>query len=334
MDMTPVVPKMFHQEVFEGQLTKRVPRVGGGIGTSLKGSKYQLLHYSATQLSISVPNVTLQDEGTYKCLHYGSSVRMKQVRVIVLVTPFKPTVEALVLRRQNGEKHVVLKCSTERIKPPPQITWLLGSDLEISGGLHHEFETDGKTCNTTSTLIVHTYSKNSTVHCIIRHEGLQGRKLVAPFQFEDLVADEETASDAPEQRSLSSPDPQQPTSMEASAQYTGLERRKSGILLLTLVSFLIFILFIIVQLFIMKLRKAHMIWKRGWNCLGRPVPTHTPMDACFVFRMELFGKTMRVSNPIRGTGKMAIQNDKEVENTSMDPEDKWHQRAKQLKVTC
>ncbi|ERE76792.1 Immunoglobulin V-set containing protein [Cricetulus griseus] len=255
---------------------------------ALKGSKYQLLHYSATQLSISVPNVTLQDEGTYKCLHYGSSVRTKQVRVIVLVTPFKPTVEALVLRRQNGEKHVVLKCSTERIKPPPQITWLLGSDLEISGGLHHEFETDGKTCNTTSTLIVHTYSKNSTVHCIIRHEGLQGRKLVAPFQFEDL--DEETASDAPEQRSLSSPDPQQPTSMvsmvenssiqetdkeekehvtrdpdlttEASAQYTGLERRKSGILLLTLVSFLIFILFIIVQLFIMKLRKAHMIWKR------------------------------------------------------------------------
>lgn len=54
------------------------------------------------------------------------------------------------------------------------------------GGLHHEFETDGKVCNTTSTLIVHTYSKNSTVHCIIRHKGLQGRKLVAPFQFEDL----------------------------------------------------------------------------------------------------------------------------------------------------
>lgn len=54
------------------------------------------------------------------------------------------------------------------------------------GGLHHEFETDGKTCNTTSTLVVHTYSKNSTVHCIIRHKGLEGRKLVAPFQFEDL----------------------------------------------------------------------------------------------------------------------------------------------------
>ncbi|XP_036047499.1 cytotoxic and regulatory T-cell molecule isoform X2 [Onychomys torridus] len=256
---------------------------------ALKSSKYQLLHHSTTQLSISVPNVTLQDEGMYKCLHYGSSVRTKQVRVIVLVTPFKPTVEALVLRRQNGEKHVVLKCSTERSKPPPQITWLLGSGMEIYGGLHHEFETDGKTSNTTSTLIVHSYGKNSTVHCIIRHRGLQGRKLVAPFRLEDLAADQETASDAPEQSSLSSQAPQQPTSMvsmmgnssiqetdeeeeehatqdpdlaTASAQHIGLEKRKSGILLLILVSFLIFILFIIVQLFIMKLRKAHMIWKK------------------------------------------------------------------------
>ncbi|CAH6863816.1 cytotoxic and regulatory T-cell molecule [Phodopus roborovskii] len=257
---------------------------------ALKGSKYHLLHHSPTQLSISVPNVTVQDEGVYKCLHYGSSVRTKQVRVTVLVTPFKPTVEATVGRRQNGEKHVVLKCSTERSKPSPQITWMLGSHLEISSGLHHKFEPDGKTCNTTSMLIVHTYNKNSTVHCIIRHRGLHGRKLVAPFQFEDLAADEETASDAPEQMSLSSLAPQQPTSMvsmmenssiqetdkeekdhvtrdhdfmtEASAQYSGLEKRNSGILLLTLVSFLIFILFIIVQLFIMKLRKAHMIWKR------------------------------------------------------------------------
>lgn len=43
----------------------------------------------------------------------------------------------------------------------------------------------------------------------------------------------------------------------------GLARKKSGILLLTLVSFLIFVLFIIVQLFIMKLRKAHVVWKKG-----------------------------------------------------------------------
>ncbi|XP_028689927.2 cytotoxic and regulatory T-cell molecule isoform X1 [Macaca mulatta] len=257
---------------------------------AFKNSRYQLLHHSANQLSISVSNITLQDEGVYKCLHYSDSVSTKEVKVIVLATPFKPILEASVIRKQNGEEHVVLMCSAMRSKPPPQITWLLGNGVEVSGGTHHEFETDGKKCNTTSTLIIHTYGKNSTVDCIIRHRGLQGRKLVAPFRFEDLVTDEETASDALERNSVSSQDPQQPTSTvsvmedsstleidkeekeqttqdpdlttKANPQYLGLARKKSGILLLTLVSFLIFILFIIVQLFIMKLRKAHVIWKK------------------------------------------------------------------------
>lgn len=257
---------------------------------ALRTSRYQLLHYSATQLSFRVPNVTLQDEGVYKCLHYSHSVGTKEVKVTVLATPLKPTLEASVIRRLNGEEHVVLTCATTRSKPPPQMTWLLGTNMEIYSGTHHIFEMDGKKCNTTSTLTVHSFSKNSTVDCIVRHKGLQGRKLVVPFQFKDLVTDQETASDAPEKSSHSSPDPPQPTSIvsvaenssapevnqeakeqatqgsdltsEASPQYTGLARKKSGILLLTLVSFLIFILFVIVQLFIMKLRKAHVVWKK------------------------------------------------------------------------
>ncbi|XP_052044581.1 cytotoxic and regulatory T-cell molecule isoform X3 [Apodemus sylvaticus] len=243
---------------------------------ALKSSKYQLLHHSATQLSIRVSNVSLREEGVYTCLQYGSSVkRRQQVRVTVLVTPFQPTVEALVLRGQNGGKSVVLKCSTERSKPPPQITWLLAEGLEIDGEVHREFEADGKICNTTSTLVVRTYGKNSTVHCMVQHKGLQGRKLVVPFQFEDLVADQETTSDAPEQHSLSSRALPQPMSTEASAQHAGrLARSKSGILLLTLVSFLIFILFIIVQLFIMKLRKAHVIWKKESDISEQPLESY------------------------------------------------------------
>ncbi|XP_029771195.1 cytotoxic and regulatory T-cell molecule [Suricata suricatta] len=257
---------------------------------ALKNPKYQLLHHSAHQLSIRVLNVSQQDEGVYKCLHYSSNVRTEEVKVIVLATPSTPILEASVTRMQNGKEHVTLKCSTMRSKPPPQITWILGNDIELSGETRNEFETDGKTCNSSSTLRVHTYSKNSAADCIIRHAGLQGRKLVVPFRFEDLVTDRETASDAPERRSPSSAIPQQPTSTvvvvedsnttevdkeekdqttqdpdlttEANLQYVGVIRRKNGILLLTLVSFLIFILFIIVQLFIMKLRKAHVIWKR------------------------------------------------------------------------
>ncbi|XP_076968136.1 cytotoxic and regulatory T-cell molecule [Tamandua tetradactyla] len=257
---------------------------------ALKNTKYQLLHHSPSQLSISVLNVTLQDEGVYKCLHYSNFVRTKEVKVIVLAIPFKPTLEASVIRFQDEEEHVILKCFTVRCKPPPQITWLLGNGLEVYGETNHVFEADGKLCNTTSTLRVHTYGKNSTADCIIRHQGLQGGKLIAPFQFEDLVTDQETASDALEKSSVSLQDPQLPTGTvtvmedssraeiekeeeertiqdpeviaEANPKPVGLTRRKSGILLLILVSFLIFILFIIVQLFIMKLRKAHVIWKK------------------------------------------------------------------------
>uniref|UniRef100_H0UXW2 Cytotoxic and regulatory T cell molecule n=1 Tax=Cavia porcellus TaxID=10141 RepID=H0UXW2_CAVPO len=255
---------------------------------ALKDSRYQLLHHSATQLSIQVANVTVQDEGVYKCLQYGNSVSTKEVRVIVLATPVKPTLEASVIRRPNGKEHVVLRCSAQRSKPPPRITWLLGTNMEIYSETHHKFETDGKKCNTTSMLIVHSFSKNSTVGCVLRHQGLQG---IAEFCFSSfLVTEQETVSDAPEQSTRSSPDPQQPTSIvsimenssipevnkeekeqtiqdsdlasDASPRYMGLARKKSGILLLTLVSFLIFVLFIIVQLFIMKLRKAHVVWKK------------------------------------------------------------------------
>lgn len=111
-------------------------------------------------------------------------------------------------------------------------------------------------------------------------------ELCPPF----LVTDPKTAPDAPGKSSPPSEDAQQSTSTVAgtegfstteidngeegratqdpdlttgaSPQHMGLARRKSGILLLTLVSFLIVTLFIVVQLFIMKLRKAHVIWKK------------------------------------------------------------------------
>lgn len=75
---------------------------------ALKNSKYQLLHHSANQLSISVLNVTQQDEGVYKCLHYSNSVRTKEVKVIVLgrwLTASKPSTGATDL----GTGQIILK---------------------------------------------------------------------------------------------------------------------------------------------------------------------------------------------------------------------------------
>ena len=51
----------------------------------------------------------------------------------LLATPVMPTLQVSVIKTQNGEEHVIMKCSTVRTKPPPRITWLLGDGMELYG---------------------------------------------------------------------------------------------------------------------------------------------------------------------------------------------------------
>ncbi|XP_021063734.1 jhy protein homolog isoform X2 [Mus pahari] len=64
--------------------------------------------------------------------------------------------------------------------------------------------------------------------------------------------------------------------------------------------------------------------------LGLPAPK---TDTYLQLHNKKRGETRleQISYPIREADKVTGQNDKEVENTAVDPEDKWHQRAKQLK---
>ncbi|CAO2635394.1 Jhy protein, partial [Lemmus lemmus] len=68
------------------------------------------------------------------------------------------------------------------------------------------------------------------------------------------------------------------------------------------------------------------------NKLTLGLPTPKP-DSYLQLHNKRRGETRleQIAHPIRGTGKMTVQSDKGVEDTSVDPEDKWHQRAKQLK---
>ncbi|XP_074158799.1 cytotoxic and regulatory T-cell molecule isoform X4 [Sminthopsis crassicaudata] len=217
----------------------------------LKNQKYQLLNYSNGQLTISISNVTLHDEGVYKCLHYTKPVKTKEVNVIILATPSKPTVEASTIRTPNG-KEVLLKCFTKGSKPPPQITWLLSNGIELYGETQHTFEYNGKKCNTTSILRVHAYGENATANCLVRHEGLRGEKLVAPFRFEDLDPDSDSMehSTPPLQSSQNATEFVMEEFSSVDIGTTGHEQTSHKYNSIT------------VQLFIMKLRKAHVIWKR------------------------------------------------------------------------
>ncbi|KAM6172716.1 jhy protein homolog isoform 2-T2 [Erethizon dorsatum] len=64
--------------------------------------------------------------------------------------------------------------------------------------------------------------------------------------------------------------------------------------------------------------------------LGLPTPK---TDSYLQLHNKKRGETHleQISYPVRVTGKTSVQNAKETENAAIDPENKWHQRAQQLK---
>nr|XP_056716841.1 cytotoxic and regulatory T-cell molecule [Euleptes europaea] len=145
----------------------------------LKDKRYKLINSSTDHLSIRISNITTDDEGLYTCDHYGATVTTKVVNVTVLVAPSKPLLEESTIRVHSGEEIIILRCSTWRSKPFPQVTWLLDNGIELFGDTQHQCEGNGKKCNTTSTLTVHTFNQKSTLTCVVRHKALGRGNLTA-----------------------------------------------------------------------------------------------------------------------------------------------------------
>ncbi|KAM6400364.1 cytotoxic and regulatory T-cell molecule [Rhynochetos jubatus] len=149
---------------------------------ALRDQRYKLIRYSKGELSIQLSNVTVQDEGEYKCFYYGTPFKSKKETVEVLAAPSNPVLEV----SRDTEREITLSCYTQGCKPQPRISWLLDSGIELPGDTKHKLEADGKKWTTTSTLTVLAYGPNSTASCIVRHQALREERLMASFWFENL----------------------------------------------------------------------------------------------------------------------------------------------------
>ncbi|NXS93678.1 CRTAM protein, partial [Jacana jacana] len=240
----------------------------------LRDERYKLIHHSEDELFIQLSNVTVHDEGVYKCFYYSTPFRSENKTVEVLATPSNPVLEV----SQDRERSITLYCHTRGCKPQPQITWLLDNGIELPGDTKHKLEADGKKWTTTSTLRVLAYGPSSTASCIVRHQALGEEKLMASFWFEDLSrtgvplgSEQPTIPSAvPEDpvvtSTVSTPNQQilQPnvTFTWQDLKSEGIRKKEKYLLLPILVAALIFMLLIIVLLFMRKLKKAHGVWKR------------------------------------------------------------------------
>ncbi|NWR34311.1 CRTAM protein, partial [Tachuris rubrigastra] len=232
--------------------------------TVLRDKRYKLIHYSKNELSIQLSQVTVHDEGSYKCFYYGTPFQSKAQPVEVLAAPSNPVLQV----SQDTEGGITLSCYTQGCKPQPRVSWLLDNGMELPGDTNHKLGADGKKWSTTSTLTVLSYRPNATASCIIHHPALREEKLMASFHFQDLPRTG-TASSFPlycseVQRLTGHLTTQTPPASvtEQDPKSKGIIKKEKNLLLPILVAALIFVLLIIVLLFMMKLKKAHGVWKR------------------------------------------------------------------------
>ncbi|NXD82359.1 CRTAM protein, partial [Halcyon senegalensis] len=251
--------------------------------TALRDQRYKLIHYSKDEFSIQLSNITVHDEGVYKCFYYGIPFKSKNKTIEVLAAPSNPVLK----ESRDTERSITLSCYTQGCKPQPQVTWLLDNGIELPGDAKHKLEADGKKWSTTSSLTVLAHGPNSTASCIVRHQALREEKLMASFRFEDLPR---TGTAGPfnkaypiltdlnnqpsllqYQRIQELPAQHQHQPSNTSNQMShllqdqkseGIKKRESNLLLPVLVAVLILVLLIIVLLFMRKLKKAHGVWKR------------------------------------------------------------------------
>ncbi|NXQ68770.1 CRTAM protein, partial [Quiscalus mexicanus] len=161
------------------------------------------------------------------------------------------------------------------------------------GDTRHQLGADGKKWISRSTLRILSYSPGVTATCMVQHPALGPQRLGASFPFQGLPSPEDaqvpspsenpaefsSPSASPENPGVSSPSaspeiPAVPSSAPAQPNLTGVAlneqnpeskgvlRKEKNLLLPILVAALILVLLVIVLLFMVKLKKAHGVWKR------------------------------------------------------------------------
>uniref|UniRef100_A0A8C5EK44 Ig-like domain-containing protein n=1 Tax=Gouania willdenowi TaxID=441366 RepID=A0A8C5EK44_GOUWI len=144
-----------------------------GEKRALRDNRIQLLHSTSTELTITIADVQLSDEGEYKCAIFTMPVRTARATVTVLGVPGKPQISGLETPVQEGQK-VTLTCTSTGSKPPAKLHWYRG-DQELEGHLDVvESNPDDPTYNVSSelTLEVTSSDDNALITCAVDHPSL------------------------------------------------------------------------------------------------------------------------------------------------------------------
>ncbi|XP_016109688.1 cytotoxic and regulatory T-cell molecule-like [Sinocyclocheilus grahami] len=91
---------------------------------ALRDSRSSIFHLSSSEYTLHMSNVTLKDEGLYRCLLYDNKVISKRFKVKVLEIPK--------IEMAEYKDKTIIKCSAAANGHPPELSWQI-SGVEIEG---------------------------------------------------------------------------------------------------------------------------------------------------------------------------------------------------------
>ncbi|XP_078526820.1 cell adhesion molecule 3 isoform X1 [Lissotriton helveticus] len=145
-----------------------------GDKKALRDNRIELVKSTTNELTISISDVGMADEGVYTCAIFTMPVLVAKALVTVLGQPQKPLISGHEVPFRENEK-ARLTCKTSGSKPAAQITWYKG--LEPLEGVVNEVMEDPyrKTFTVTSHIeFPVTQGDNGVdITCTVEHESLQ-----------------------------------------------------------------------------------------------------------------------------------------------------------------
>ncbi|KAL7847195.1 hypothetical protein SRHO_G00221750 [Serrasalmus rhombeus] len=115
---------------------------------SLRDNRIDLVRASWQELTISIRDVTLSDEGPYTCSLFTMPVKTAKAYLTVLSVPEKPEINGFSKPAMEGDQ-ITLTCVTSGSKPAADIRWFR-NEKEIKGA--KEVNASGKTFTVRSSL--------------------------------------------------------------------------------------------------------------------------------------------------------------------------------------
>ncbi|XP_059400521.1 cytotoxic and regulatory T-cell molecule-like isoform X2 [Carassius carassius] len=150
----------------------------------LRDSRSSIFSISSSEYTLHIANVTLKDEGIYKCLLYENKVVPTTFKVKVLGIPK--------IEMAEYKDKTTIKCSAAANGPPPELSWKI-SGVEIEALPNTLREERSNRSLAVSLLTVKTHIRKATVMCLAKHTALP-RQLISVIIIENHSVTTSTTS--------------------------------------------------------------------------------------------------------------------------------------------